>query len=45
MGYFALVLILVVCFVITVLVAKKPVLAISFKGQTIRAESFWLVSW
>ena len=44
MGYFALVLILVVCFVITVLVAKKPVLAISFKGQTIRAESFWLVS-
>jgi len=36
-----------VCFVITVLVVKKPVLNISLikcKGRTIRVESFWLAS-
>jgi arsenical pump membrane protein len=49
MKYFALLLIMAVCFCITVLVVKKPVLNISlikYKGRVIRVrvESFWLAS-
>ncbi|HHV58734.1 MAG TPA: hypothetical protein GXX49_00255 [Clostridiaceae bacterium] len=44
MEYFVLMLIITVCFIITVLVVKKPVLNFKCKGRTIKVESFWLVS-
>jgi len=47
MKYFVLLLVTAVCFIISILVVKKPVFNISmikYKGRSIKVESFWLAS-